>query len=57
MALLIERKGGEVVHVGDARILVEFRGAYRVVLVIDAPRDVPVRRGELEPRPEPLHDR
>jgi len=47
--LVLSRKKGEDIVIGDAVVrVVEIRGD-RVRLGIDADRDVPIRRGELEP--------
>lgn len=46
--LVLSRKAGEIIHVGDA-ITIEVRrvAGNRVALAIDAPREVQVLRGEL----------
>ena len=46
--LVLSRKGGERIHIGD-NIVVEIRriAGNRVSLAIDAPREVRVLRGEL----------
>lgn len=45
MALVLQRKSGESVWIGNVKVTVQ--GA-RVKLVISAPREVPVVRDELE---------
>lgn len=45
--LVISRKPGETVWIGDARIIVTKSKDGRVRLVVDAPKDVRVLRGEL----------
>ena len=52
--LLLSRYEGESITIGDIVItVVGFRGARRVVLGIDAPKDVTIVRTELPPRVEP----
>lgn len=48
--LVLSRKAGERIHVGND-IMVEVRrvAGNRVTLAIEAPRDVRILRGELEP--------
>lgn len=45
-SLLISRKPGQWVQIGDVRVRV-IRGGAEPVLAIQAPRDVPIVRGEL----------
>ena len=52
--LILSRYQGESITIGDIVItVVEFRGAKRVVLGIDAPKNVNIARSELPPRVEP----
>lgn len=46
--LILERKHGQAVHVGNARIGFELRGR-KIRLVIEAPKDVRIVRDELRP--------
>lgn len=50
--LVLTRKVGESIVIGDVVIrVVSFKGQQQVRIGIDAPSDVPIRRGELEERP------
>jgi carbon storage regulator len=49
--LVLSRREGESIDVGDAKIVVcRIRGD-NVRIGIDAPETIPIRRGELPPRP------
>lgn len=48
--LVLSRKLNQCIMVGDVKIMVVKLGGNRVSLGVDAPRDVPIVRGELEPR-------
>lgn len=51
MALVLERKAFETIHIGDSiTITVAKTGRTRTSLKIDAPKELPIRRGELECR-------
>ena len=43
----MSRHAGEVIHIGNARIVVLAIGRNSVKLGVEAPREVPVARGEL----------
>tara|TARA_R110002049_G_scaffold182485_2_gene350282 strand:+ start:3085 stop:3297 length:213 start_codon:yes stop_codon:yes gene_type:complete len=47
--LVLSRKAGERIQIGDDTWIVvgKMKGS-RVTLAIDAPKDVPIRRGELQ---------
>ena len=49
--LVITRKSGEGVWIGDSHVIVRFTENGTVKLSIDAPRDVPIRRDELPVKP------
>jgi len=48
--LVITRKPGERIRVGDAEIIVVSSSKGRVTIGVKAPRDVPIVRGELKTR-------
>lgn len=50
--LVLSRKIRQVIHVGDVKIVVTSIKGDRVSIAIEAPRDIPIRRGELEPKQE-----
>jgi len=51
--LVLSRKVGERIHVAD-NITVEVRRVYgnRVILAVDAPKEIPIFRGELNTQTE-----
>jgi len=53
--LVLTRKKGQAVWIGDTRVVVRSVGQRAVQLVIDAPNDVPVDREEV--RKEKDHQR
>lgn len=57
--LVLSRKVGEQLIVGEARIVVSKIAGNRVTLGIEAPSDVPIVRSELQrkPREEPPCER
>ena len=50
MALVIVRKNGQKVRIGDVLVEVRIEGRNRVKLVCDGPRDVQVTRAEVAER-------
>jgi carbon storage regulator len=51
MSLVVTRKNGQTIMVGDNVVITVYAGT-TVKLAIDAPRDVKVLRGELERKEE-----
>ncbi|GAA4460692.1 carbon storage regulator [Novipirellula rosea] len=52
--LVLSRKSGESIRLGDDIVLTVTRTkGNRVQLAIEAPRDIPIRRAELDSKPEP----
>ena len=49
--LMLRRKVEECVWVGDTRVVLTQIKGKQVQLGFDGPRDVPIVRGELRPRP------
>ncbi|WP_442509345.1 carbon storage regulator [Novipirellula sp. SH528] len=50
--LVLSRKSGESIRLGDDIVLTVTRAkGNRVQLAIEAPRDVPIRRAELDSKP------
>lgn len=47
--LVLSRRQGEAIQIGDFTVVVHRIGENRVKLEIKAPPEVPIRRGELEP--------
>ena len=50
--LVLSRRAKEVLKVGNVTITVKKIGGNRVSLAIEAPKDVPILRGELESHDE-----
>lgn len=47
--LVLDRKAGQIVVIGDTRLKVlEIRPSGKVVLGVEAPVEIPIRREELE---------
>ena len=51
--LVLSRKAGEAIRIGDSVVVKVVRiHGNRIKLAIDAPKDIPVHRGEREPPKE-----
>lgn len=51
--LVLSRKKGEQIRIGDDVVVtVQRLNGNRVALAIEAPREVPIARGELRPDPQ-----
>lgn len=50
--LVLSRKEGEAIMIGEIRVVVSKINGNKVSLAIDAPRNVPIRRAEIQQDPK-----